>query len=250
MVGLIYKDIYCLKKNIKLFVVITLGVIVLSVLLILSMQYGNIQTFLSTEEITEEEFFSLFQAAIWCVLILPIAAATMITDCYKEDKKASFSKCLYTLPVKEEVIVGSRYIAGVLFLLLGLVGSVVASVCISFATDVFSLGQLISYCVTFTAVLLVYLAFLMFLLYTVDGRKADFIQCIPLVILFFVAEYLIVEKGGDLSAEEFSLYMTNMEESINQFMIKNSVWLLLAAFGIVGISYLGSVMVRKKRGIS
>lgn len=250
MLGLIYKDIYCLKKHIRLFAVITIGVIVLAVSLILSMQYGNVAKFIRAEGITEEEFLSYFQAAIWATLLLPIASTAVIAECYKEDKKASFSKVLYSLPVKEAEIAGSRYLSGAIFLLLGLLGSMVASVCISFATDAFKLGELLSYSITFTAGLFLYLSFVMLLMYAMDGKKAALIECIPLVILMFVVEYFVVEKGGDMSEAEFANYMTGMIESVNNFMQNNSIWLLVAALFVMAISYLGSVQVLKKRGIS
>ena len=250
MIGLIYKDLCCLRKNIKIFILVTLVVIVLSVLFIFSMQYGNIATFIRTEGISEEEFFNLFQVAIWAILILPIAAASMIQECYKEDKRVNFSKCLNSLPVKPETIVGSRYLSGVAYLMLGLIGSVVASFFISVATDEFSFGQLTAYCITFMAGLLVYEAFVMFVLYIADGKKADLIQCIPLIVLLFVAEYFFVVKTDTMTDEEFGAFTTTAMEKINSFMIENCIWGLLAALLLVGISYLGSVLVQKKRGIS
>ena len=42
MTGLIRKDMYCLRKLLKMFFLVTAGVITLSVLLIISARYGNI----------------------------------------------------------------------------------------------------------------------------------------------------------------------------------------------------------------
>ena len=42
MCGLITKDMYCLKKNLKIFFSVTIGIMVLSVLFIISSKYGNV----------------------------------------------------------------------------------------------------------------------------------------------------------------------------------------------------------------
>ena len=104
MVGLIYKDLCCLRKHIKMFAVLTGIVITLSLLFVLSMEHGNVALMIA--EMSEEEFFGLFQTAIWCVMILPIACSAMIQECFKEDATANFKKCLYALPVKEAKVVG------------------------------------------------------------------------------------------------------------------------------------------------
>lgn len=247
MVGLIYKDLCCLKKHIKVFILVTLATIVLSVLFILSIKYGNVALMIA--EMSEEEFFGMFQTAIWCVLILPIVSSAMIQECFNEDTKVNFKKCLYALPVKEENVVGGRYVSGLAFLFLGFLGTLVASICICFATDAFKFTQLLSYCITVLAALIVYEAFVMFVLYTVDGKKADLIQCIPLVALFFGIGYLFVNKISDMTNEQFMEFSMNTMNKAKDLMMKYCILVLLGALLIMGISYVGSVLVQKKRGL-
>ena len=247
MVGLIYKDYCCLKKHIKIFFVCTLGVIGLSILFILSMKYGNVALMIA--DLSEEEFFGLFQTAIWCVLILPIATSAMIQECFKEDTKANFKKCLYALPVKEEKVVGGRYLSAITFLFLGFLGTLTASACIALATDAFKFRQLLGYSVTFFAVLIIYEAFVMFVLYTVDGKKADLIQCVPLIVLLLGSMYFFVNYVADMSDEQFTEFGTRLMTRINDVMVNDCIWILLLALFIMGISYIGSVFVQKKRGL-
>lgn len=247
MVGLIYKDLCCLRKNIKAFVLVTFVTIVLSVLFILSIKYGNVALMIA--DMSEEEFFGMFQTAIWCVLILPIASSAMIQECFKEDTNANFKKCLYAMPVKEESVVGGRYMSGLAFLFLGFLGTLVASFCISLSTDTIKFTQLLSYCVTFLAVLIVYEAFVMFVLYTVEGKKADLIQCIPLVVLLFGFGYFFVNEINDMTDEQFMEFSMNIMNKANDMMMKYCIWILLGALFLMGISYAGSVIVQKKRGL-
>lgn len=246
MAGLIYKDICCLKKSLRIFVVITLGTIGMAVLFILSMKYGNVAKI--TTIMSQEEFFEFFQVSIWCVLILPIASSAMIQECFKEDTKANFQKCLYTLPVKEEIVVGSRYLTGVNCLFLGFLGTLVASGSIALTTDAFRFTQLLAYSVTFLAILIVYEAFVMFVLYTVNGKKADLIQCIPLVLLLFLTEYFFMNKARNMTDEQLTEFFTRVMEKVNDLMLHKCIWILLASLLLFLISYMGSVYVQKKRG--
>ena len=247
MVGLIYKDLCCLRKHIKMFAVWTLVVIILSVLFILSMKYGNVAHMIAS--MSEEEFFGMFQTAIWCILIVPIASSAMIQECFKEDSKANFKKCLYALPVKEEKIVFGRYMAGLTFLFFGFLGNLTASVSIALSTDVFKFRQLLGFSVTFLALMIAYEAFVMFVMYTVDGKKADLIQCVPLVILLIAFEVFFVNYVADMSDEQFTVFLKSIMDKLNDLMVNECVWILLFALLFMGLSYIGSVFVQKKRGV-
>ena len=247
MVGLIYKDLCCLRKHIRMFAVWTLVVIILSVLFILSMKYGNVAHMIAS--MSEEEFFEMFQTAIWCILIVPIASSAMIQECFKEDSKANFKKCLYALPVKEEKIVFGRYMAGLTFLFLGFLGNLTASVSIALSTDVFKFRQLLGFSVTFLALMIAYEAFVMFVMYTVDGKKADLIQCVPLVILLIAFEVFFVNYVADMSDEQFTVFLKSIMDKLNDLMVNECVWILLFALLFMGLSYIGSVFVQKKRGV-
>lgn len=247
MIGLIYKDLCCLRKHIKMFAVWTLVVILLSILFILSMKYGNVAQMI--ESLSEEEFFGMFQTAIWCVLIVPIASSAMIQECFKEDTKANFKKCLYALPIKEETAVFGRYMSGLTFLFMGFLGNLAASICIALATDVFKFKQLLGFSVTFLALMIVYEAFVMFVLYTVDGKKADLIQCVPLVILLVCGEVFFVKKVDKMTDEQFTAFLKSIMDKLNDLMTNKCIWILLFALLFMGLSYIGSVFMQKKRGL-
>ncbi len=247
MVGLIYKDLCCLRKHIKMFAILTVVVIALSLLFVLSMEHGNVALMIA--EMSEEEFFGLFQTAIWCVMILPIACSAMIQECFKEDSTANFKKCLYALPVKEEKVVGGRYMAGLAFLFLGFLGTLAVGTSIALATDVFKFRQLLGYSVTFLAVIILYEAFVMFVLYSVDGKKADLIQCVPLVILLVLWGGFFTKKVDKMSEEQFTAFVKSVMDTLNDLMTNKCIWILLFALLVMGLSYIGSVFMQKKRGL-
>lgn len=247
MVGLIYKDLCCLRKHIKLFAVWTFIVIILAVLFILSMKYGNVAQMIAS--MSEEEFFGMFQTAIWCILIVPIASSAMIQECFKEDTKSNFKKCLYTLPIKEETAVFGRYMSGLAFLFLGFLGNLAASICIALSTDVIKFKQLLGFSVTFLALMIVYEAFVMFVLYTVDGKKADLIQCVPLVIWWVLWVVFFTKNVDKMTDEQFTAFLKSIMDKLNDLMTNKCIWILLFALVFMGLSYIGSVFMQKKRGL-
>ena len=77
MRGLITKDMYCLKKNLKIFFSVTIGIMVLSVLFIISSKYGNVARGMAQMQ-REEKFgnkmvVSIYQGVIWLTLFIIIA---------------------------------------------------------------------------------------------------------------------------------------------------------------------------------
>lgn len=247
MIGLIYKDLCCLRKHIKIFVILTVGVIALSILFVLSMEYGNVAFMIA--EMSEEEFFNLFQMAIWCVMIMPIASSCIIQECFKEDNKANFKKCLYVLPVTEEKLVGGRYLSGLVFLLMGFLGTLAVGICIALSTDVFQFGQMLGYSVTFLALLIFYEAFCMLVLYAVDGKKADLIQCIPFVVLIDGYMTWFIMQTVNMPDEQLTQFLKDLMDKFNDVMVNDCIWILFLALLFMGMSYIGSVFIQKKRGL-
>ena len=76
MRGLITKDMYCLKKNLKIFFSVTIGIMVLSVLFIISSKYGNVargmEQMKREQKFSSETVLSIYQCVIWLTLFIII----------------------------------------------------------------------------------------------------------------------------------------------------------------------------------
>ena len=57
MIGLITKDMYCLRKNLKTFICVTIGVITVAVLFLVSSRCGNVA--LGMEQMKKEDSWLL-----------------------------------------------------------------------------------------------------------------------------------------------------------------------------------------------
>lgn len=251
MTGLIRKDLYCLRKNLKIFFGVTIGVIVIAVLFILSSRFGNvakgIEEMKVENDMGEEIFYSLFQIAIWLVLLIPVSFLSMIVECFKEDKKAGFGKYLFTLPLRESQMVAGRYASCMLFAVVGLMGSFLAAFFVSLVSDFFSFAKLSGYVLCFSAALLVYMSLVMFLLYLFGAQKADLIQCVPFVILLIACFVFVESKLLSLPKTELDSYCLKLMNSVADFMTQKCGLIFLAALGCMALSFFGSCKVVKWR---
>ena len=254
MIGLVRKDLYCLKKGLKTFLMVSIGVIVLSVLFILSARYGNVAKGIEEMKIEnnmgEKEFYAFYQGFIWCVLVLPMAFLGIIAECFKEDKKAGFSRPLCCLPLSDGKIVGSRYISAFLLAAIGMAASLLAGFFVSLVSDAFPLQKMLGYIFCLNGAMLAYTGLQMFLTYAFGAEKADLIQCVPLIILLMLCIYLFQGKISNVTEVEINACMTGMINDISNFMVEKCGLVFLAAIGCMVLSFLGSWMLfRKRKGV-
>ena len=251
MTGLIRKDMYCLRKILKMFFLVTAGVITLSVLLIVSARYGNIasaiQEMKEENGMGEEAFYYFFQLPIWLTLFIPMAFLSMIVECFKEDRKAGFARTMLCLPLTDAQIVGSRYLSCLLFAMLGLAGSFVAAFFVSLASDVFCLQKLMGYIFCFCGGLLVYMSFVMFMIYFLGAEKADLIQCVPFLLLLVAVIVAVKRKFAAVSQAERDSFSVKLFDSVSGFMTEKYWLIFLIALGCMALSFWGSCVVMKKR---
>lgn len=251
MTGLIRKDFYCLKRGLKTFLMVSIGLIVISVLFILSARYGNVAKGIEEMKIEnnmeEKEFYAFYQGFIWCVLALPMSFLGIISECFKEDKKAGFSRPLLCMPLNAGKIVGSRYISSLLLAGISLADSLLAGFFVSLVSDVFSFSKILGYILCLNGALIIYTSLQMLLTYAFGAEKADLIQCAPFVILLVLFYYFFQKKISGLTDAEFNAYFTEMVNHISELMVHKCVLVFLFAIGCLFLSFLCSWMVFCKR---
>lgn len=251
MAGLIRKDMYCLRKNLKIFLTISIGVVLIAVLFFQSAEHGNIAKGIEEMKIEnnmgEEVFYSFFQMAVLFTLFLPASLMTMITECFKEDRKAGFTKQMLSLPLSDEKLVGSRYISCIIISVISLADSVLAGFFVSLASKVFPFGKLLGYVCCFNGILLIYMSIELFLIYTFGAEKADLIQCVPIIILLLLTITVGWQKVSALTEEQVDAYFTDLINGFSNFMIEKWGILILIAICCMALSFLGSCKIFKRR---
>lgn len=254
MPGLIRKDLYCLKKSLWQFLFVTLGVILLAVLFLLSAGYGNvakgIENMQAEGQMSEAEFYALFQIAVWLILLIPVAFVCMVVDCFKADQKAGFYKCLMSLPLQEYEIVGSRYVCCLLIAAVGMAGSAVAAILVSMISGVYALEKLLGAVAVFTAVLLIYMSFVMFMLYLLGVERADLIQCVPFAVLLLAAFLVVQRKLQGMSEPELDTFLEELTTRGPVRFLEN-YWGVVPLLSVLcmAVSFWGSCKIlRMRRG--
>lgn len=251
MTGLILKDVYCLKRNLKTFAMVSIGVIVIAVLFILSCRYGNLAKGMEEMRVennmSEEEFYSFYQMEIRLVLCLPAAFLTIIAECFKADRKAGFYKQMQVFPLSDKKIVGSRYAACLLLSIVCLADSFLAAFFVSLASEVFSFQDMIAYVCCFHGILLIYVGIVMLLIYVFGAEKTDLIQCVPFIIFLVVAVILFQKKISGMSDAQMDACMISMARDISEFITEQSFRIYLIALICMGVSFVGSCKVFQMR---
>ena len=205
MIGLIIKDYYCLKKEIRLFLGVTIGSALVSVLFLLSARYGNIADALvdiqKTEMIDSKSLLSLADKLVLFVIYLPIALAGNLVECFKEDSKADFSKVMYSFPVSSKRIVGSRYVTCLLFFGTCIISSTICNVLVTTVSDSLKFISVLNGTMCCCALFMIYMSIVMFFLYLLGTKRADVIQSVPILVVFFGAMIWLGTKVEQMSDE-------------------------------------------------
>ncbi len=253
MKGLIYKDFLCLRKNMRIFILVSVGALIVGVMFLLSSKYGNMAVELALiEQDSEMEGLITTKAmeiGMWFVVLLPIGFITDVHQCFKEDARVGFHKVLSGVALSHGQIVGSRYLTTLIY---GGIAMAVALICAFLVQLVpmdMEMGNLFLGALTITAIAFLYMSFYLFMVYLCGTRMAELIQMMPLVLLF-VAEGVGVAKFSSISDEEMTRLMLDAGDKLMWFLQNGYKVLIPACVAAMLLSYAGSVAsVKRKRRV-
>ncbi len=251
MKGLLIKDYYCLKKSLKSFLALTIGVILIGIMFAISMEHGNMKIAAAETAVQsgvdEATAFDMFRVAVWLVIIIPMAFVGNVVDCFKADMRADFGKQLFSLPVSSKQIVAARYLTCIIYALVSFVGATITAICISGASEQYPFSELMSVTVLFGSVMMIYLCIVMCLIYLIGVKYADYIQSAPLLIVMIIAMVFSNVKMMNMSEAELDSLMENMWGTVKGFITQNVGVFMLVAVVILVITYFASVQIVEKR---
>ncbi|MBR1866898.1 MAG: ABC-2 transporter permease [Lachnospiraceae bacterium] len=242
--GFVIKDMCILKKNLRVFVFVTIGVMVLGVLFVLSARYGNVADML--EEMQDEPLAQEFVlvGAVWMVLILPLAFLSIVVECFKQDTAAGFLKVRRSLPVSCVEVVGARYITTILLAAIGLTGSLFAGFMVSLASDFYSYPVICQFAVGMCSVIFLYNMAIFPFYYYFEDKKPDTILVMPLLAVYFCCMYYMIFGDG----AENDTFLWRIMEKVSQWLTKYTFLLTILAVAGGGISFATSYLIEKKKG--
>lgn len=249
MKGLVIKDIYVLKKNIPVFVSVTVGVMVLGVLFVLSAKYGNIAEGLKEmrqEPMGEETFFAAYQMAVWAVLILPLTFLTIAVECFKADGRNGFYKVEKSLPVPYWEVVAARYISSMILSGICLLASLCSGYMVSLATEVYTYQQIAQYTLSIFGLLFLYNMMVFPLYYYFGEKRADMILGLPLLLAYFISIFCFYRIASTTSGVEEMIF--EFLDRIKRVFLDYSFMLVGIAFVVGFISFAVACRIQKRKG--
>lgn len=253
MKGLLIKDLYCLKKQIPFYIRATLGVLIVSVLFILSSKYGNIALVLSqVDNAKEEAALSVltYDIAILASLFIPIALGEMVTECFVSDSKASFEKVFYVLPVNNYKKVAGRYIVALLYIGLGSVCSLLVGTLLVLFSDIYTMFMVARIIVILSMCMIVFMSIVLCADYYAGGRKCTMVTTGVFLGMFVVLYGYIASVMFRMPEEEMEKASIMAAEKLYVFLREGTYDIFILVFVAVvclAISYFMSVKALERK---
>lgn len=120
MRGLLIKDFFCMKKQLVNYGFIIVGVIVISIMFVLSYNFGNIHAgfaqIMESDQNNEIDVMRIAGSAMLMFMLIPIACTADLSNLFTEDENASFYKVAASFPVSIGKRVACRFIEVYLFI--------------------------------------------------------------------------------------------------------------------------------------
>ena len=146
MKGLIIKDIMCLKKQLTTFVYVISGVVVISILYVLSSRFGNLaevgKVLLDeNNNMTQVDVKNLGSMVLIMSMLIPIVSVGDMVNVFIADGKAGFFKVSASLPVSMKKRMLSRFLTIYALFAIGATVDIVLAMVLSSLTDIMGFGS-------------------------------------------------------------------------------------------------------------
>lgn len=261
MIGLIIKDMMCLKGQLKTFAYVVCGVLAVSVMYVISCRTGNLaalgDAILATDgDVQEFEVRNIASMALIVFLLLPVASIGDLAGVFSEDHKASFGKVAGSLPLSLNKRLLSRYLSIFSLIALGVAVDVLIASVLSALTDLMTFAEFLGVIIAAASVMAIYCALVIFYCVMLGSGREQFsmlISLLTMVVLYVVVRFRKLREIF-VSAAEGSAGDNDMDvERLWDFLyaLKSRSWkLLVFALLVIVISYVASYAVAdRKRGV-
>lgn len=255
MKGLLIKDFFCLKKQLINYGFIIVGVIVISIMFVLSYNFGNIHAgfmeMIDSGQNTEAGINIIASNALLLFMLIPIACTGDITNLITDDENASFYKVASTLPVSISKRVASRFIAGYLFIAIGVVTDLIMTVILTSLTGIISFGKFCGVIITFTSVMMVYISLFILFVYILGKGKTTYANILPLLFGVIICVCAAFNKIRAFLTDTDENALMDLYNQTTGYMFHKSYILFIAAVIISGGAFFAAVRIaERKRGVA
>ena len=193
MKGLVIKDIMCLKKQLTTFAFVIAGVVIISILYVLSSRFGNLATvgealLDENNNMSQIDVKNLGSMALVMFMLIPIVSVGDMLNVFVADGKAGFFKVSASLPVSMKKRMLSRFLT--IFVLCGIGAAVDLALALVLCTltDIMSFGSFLGIIISSASILGIYSAIMILFCVLLGYGREQYAQLFSLltIILFFV----------------------------------------------------------------
>ena len=261
MKGLILKDFMCLKKQLKQFLFLIIGVLIVSVMYVLSARFGNIalagKEMLETNDMTSMDLKNLGSMALVIFMVLPIAMIGDIFNVFVEDGKANFQKVALVLPISLKKRLLARYLTIYTLLGIGIFVDLLIAFLLSCLTDLMSFSEFFGIILFLSSFMIICNAIFIFFYLLLGYGKEQYAQIVSTAVFFLsvlavsfkkIKSFILpsADVENQLSGESELLPMWDAYD----FMKEKSWIIFFVAIGVTILSYVASLMIaERKRGV-
>jgi len=256
MKGLIIKDLMCLRKQLIILAYVVAGVLVVSVMFVLSARFGNIalgnQEMMAENNLSDMDINHMSTQILMLFMLLPVACVGDFAKIFEEDGKAEFAKVSSVMPLSIGQRVMAKFITIFAMFGMGAVTDLVIAFILSKLTDIISFMDFLGIITSAVSLMSIFGSLVIVLCFVFGYGKEDYSRILALLIMLvtaLLANILKIKEIFMAISQEGDTEVDFLTDFIEFFKCKSYVLLFIAVLMITG-SYLVSVFVAKrKRGV-
>lgn len=258
MKGLIIKDLMCLRKQRVTFIYIVISVLVVSVMYVLSAQFGNMamlnQDMMMENSMTEIDIKNLSTMVLILFMLLPISMVGDVSAVFAADGKAGFINISSVMPVSIEKRVLSKYITIAVFFGIGVAVDLAIACILSILTNIISFQEFLGIIIVEASVMFVYGSLMCVYMFVLGYGKESYAALCSVLSIILALVLMNFDKlkmfFTSIITEQTDLEEYNPLELVTDFIWKYDAIAFPVAVVIGILSYVLSVVIEKrKRGI-
>lgn len=254
MKGLIIKDLMCLKKQLIIFGYVVVSVLVLSIMFVLSSQFGNLaianQEMMVENSMTDMDIVNLSTVFLMLFMLLPIAMVGDFACVFEEDGKAGFEKVSAILPLSLHKRILSKYMTILMMFGAGVGIDLLIAFVLSIITDLISFADFFGIIIAAASVMSIYGSLVIVFCFLFGHGKEDLARIATVLLLLGSIILLNFSKIKMILFNVSSETGTLPDFRFVDFIKQQSGILFMAAVFVMFVSFFVSVTVAKrKRGI-
>ncbi len=259
MKGLIIKDIMCLKKQLMIFTFVIIGVLVVSVMYVLSARFGNIASagreMLAVKEnnLSEIDVKNIGSLALIMFMLLPIVTVCDMVNVFAADGKAGFFKTAGSFPISLRNRLLARYMTIYALFGIGVAVDIIIAFVLSLITDLIKFTDFLGVILSAASLMSIYSACSILFCILLGYGKEMYAQLLSVLALVLGVALMNI---GSIWKIMTSIMEDDGEGDISglwkllDFIMHKSYVLLIAAVIVSVLSFAVSyVAAERKRGV-